>query len=654
MIIDVLLGLLKAGLDQSNNIDDILLYIAKFSLTNKQYHNFSTSLLGEKIIKETLLNLTLHPEDLDQHLIACFKNKNLFMFKLFLSLPNANPNLVVSEKNKIFLRPSIIDSSEDRVSDENQGSPLSQFEIIEWPKVIPLILDSDKVSDNNQRLSPLLHFAIKMWPEVVALLLDAGVQVHAQDYYPKVVSKFCRYVLTSNYYEFFLGGLSPLHVAAIVNNTDLIHFLVKKGASVNSIDEKGRTPLHLATIYDNSEAIDCLIENKANKESFYLCPTKEKNTPLILAISCRHEKAVAALLKNGCSLNYDYDQLIKLAVSKGQLGLIKKLIELEPRLIDKEIKNINKGLRIYNSNFEMSKFIGLLETYPYSEVKKRRLGQDTYLQFIQELILLTKDKNTQNAIKESALLFTLEQSHYTATVELLGLEAKNGPHELLTDKGWLSLLSRENALTSLALLHQVATHLAYDLNFKNTFLVFNYLLSKAQEVAYDFSQKSKGLTIYQTVQKQYLKAPNELKEKLFYLEQNSFRQNLVNKINVAILGKNEIKDSRTELPLDDKKSYLGWMNRKATGTRGFNRFSHWYHGDSGVKRARDLLNIVNNPNTSYEEILEKLRKTFKESSCHQHSLSRYLVAQFDKKDFAKIKTLGDDDFASIKTGFKFA
>jgi hypothetical protein len=40
------------------------------------------------------------------------------------------------------------------------------------------------------------------------------------------------------------------------------------------------------------------------------------------------------------------------------------------------------------------------------------------------------------------------------------------------------------------------------------------------------------------------------------------------------------------------EGYLNWMERHAQGTRGLTRFSHWYHGDSGVRRAHALLAIV--------------------------------------------------------------
>nr|MBA3535635.1 ankyrin repeat domain-containing protein [Tatlockia sp.] len=137
------------------------------------------------------------------------------------------------------------------------------------------------------------------------------------------------------------------------------------------------------------------------------------------------------------------------------------------------------------------------------------------------------------------------------------------------------------------------------------------------------------------------------------LQPESRIQALKKKINQAILGKSIIKNARTDLP--EENSYLGWMNINATGTRGLTRFSHWYHGDSGVQRARELLEIANDPDATYGEIQSALQKGFQESSYHKHSLSRYLVAQFNQinQNFIELEELGDDEFVGIKAKFNF-
>ncbi|MBA3535762.1 MAG: ankyrin repeat domain-containing protein, partial [Tatlockia sp.] len=585
----------------------------------------------------------------DTYVVACFQNKNRFIFNVLLSLPNADLGLLVSKKDKSFFRPSLFDRKQHGVNDD------------------------------NLRLSPLLHFAIQEWPKVVPDLLSLGAQVSSKDYYTYWVEKHYGRSIISNYYEFFNEGMSPLHVASILNNTTIMLQLIQKGADVNSLDEYERTPLHMAALYNNPEAIDILIEQGANKDCFY---GELKTTPLTLAIHCRHTAVVTALLKHNCSLDYDINRLLYWAVANGQIGLISKLVENDPALLTNHLGLIKNGIispAEYNSR-EFNWYKGLKTIYPYNDsfsyVKYIEVLKTSKkdLEFIHQLIALTENKDTQQKIRGIGLEFMLRLHKYDEVVAMLGLNSEVSNEDLLSDKEWLSLLSEyqseNNTIYSGTLLHGMV--ICIDEKDNNTVLVLDYLLTKAKEVSFDFCLKGgSGRTIHQTAQIWSGDASNELKQRLLELEQGSIRQKLIgkqrlleleqgsirqkliDKINVAILGKDKVNNPKTELPIDDKTSYLGWMNLKATGTRGFSRFSHWYHGDSGVKRARDLLEIANNPEASYEVILSHLQNAFKDSSNHKHSLSRYLVAQFNGQDFAELKELKDESFTEIKTNFKF-
>lgn len=129
------------------------------------------------------------------------------------------------------------------------------------------------------------------------------------------------------------------------------------------------------------------------------------------------------------------------------------------------------------------------------------------------------------------------------------------------------------------------------------------------------------------------------------MESSKKIQNLREKINFAILGKKIVKDAKTESAEED--SYLGWMSKHATGTRGITRFSHWFHGASGIERARRLLEIANDSTATYSEILDQLKSTFHQSSYHKHSLSRYLLAQFTETP-QLVMGASDDKFRGMK------
>jgi hypothetical protein len=70
--------------------------------------------------------------------------------------------------------------------------------------------------------------------------------------------------------------------------------------------------------------------------------------------------------------------------------------------------------------------------------------------------------------------------------------------------------------------------------------------------------------------------------------------------------------------------YLPWMQKNAQGTRGLTRFGHWYHGDSGIRRAHALLTRINDPTFTIEQLSQDLAHIWKVSSNTTHSLKTFL------------------------------
>ena len=61
-------------------------------------------------------------------------------------------------------------------------------------------------------------------------------------------------------------GISPLHIAVIKANTNMINLLLKYGANANILSEKKKqTPLHLAYLNQNSMTEEILQELKNYK-----------------------------------------------------------------------------------------------------------------------------------------------------------------------------------------------------------------------------------------------------------------------------------------------------------------------------------------------------------------------------------------------------
>jgi hypothetical protein len=149
----------------------------------------------------------------------------------------------------------------------------------------------------------------------------------------------------------------------------------------------------------------------------------------------------------------------------------------------------------------------------------------------------------------------------------------------------------------------------------------------------------------------------KLEETLPLKVQDNYRslliQNIKEKVNRAILGKIDITNPKTELPAEDIDSYIGWMSKNTTGTRGITRFNHWFHGDSWKNRALKLLDMVNEPTPDLDDIINQIKTSFKDSSVHKHSLSRYLAAEFDQQDLNQLQSLNDGEFSEIKSHFQF-
>ena len=76
-------------------------------------------------------------------------------------------------------------------------------------------------------------------------------------------------------------GNTALHIAAAVNEADLITFLVVKGADPSITNNAGDTPLHVAVKADNIDATTALIDSKAD----IFARDADNNTALQLALS---------------------------------------------------------------------------------------------------------------------------------------------------------------------------------------------------------------------------------------------------------------------------------------------------------------------------------------------------------------------------------
>ncbi|XP_034033197.1 ankyrin repeat domain-containing protein 27 [Thalassophryne amazonica] len=148
-------------------------------------------------------------------------------------------------------------------------------------------------------------------------LCDLQLSGHLND--PSIVTPFSRDD----------QGYTPLHVAAVCGQTQLIELLVDKGAPVNATDYHTLTPLHLACQRGYQGVTLLLLHYKANADA----QDNNGNTPLHLACMYGHEDCVKALVyydAQTCRLDLQNDKEdtpLHLAARWGYKGIIQALLE---------------------------------------------------------------------------------------------------------------------------------------------------------------------------------------------------------------------------------------------------------------------------------------------------------------------------------------
>ncbi|XP_035800918.2 ankyrin repeat domain-containing protein 27 isoform X1 [Amphiprion ocellaris] len=124
-------------------------------------------------------------------------------------------------------------------------------------------------------------------------------------------------------------GYTPLHVAAICGQAQLIDILVHKGAPVNATDYHALTPLHLACQRGYQGVTLLLLHYKANADA----QDNNSNTPLHLACMYGHEDCVKALVYydvQTCHLDLQNDKgdtALHMGARWGYEGIIQVLLE---------------------------------------------------------------------------------------------------------------------------------------------------------------------------------------------------------------------------------------------------------------------------------------------------------------------------------------
>ncbi|XP_057326541.1 putative ankyrin repeat protein RF_0381 [Microplitis mediator] len=161
-------------------------------------------------------------------------------------------------------------------------------------------------------------------------------------------------------------GRAALHLAAQIDNEEIVNTLLEYNSKVNVLDAEGTTPLHLAAQTKNSIIVDCLLSKDAD----------------ITAVN----------IKGMTALHF--------AAKVGHLDSIKNLLKYEP--------NDNAIDEFSSSTLHCAAKCGYLETINCGDIQGSTalltaISHSSSLECINELLMFGADVNYRNTKGETAL-----------------------------------------------------------------------------------------------------------------------------------------------------------------------------------------------------------------------------------------------------------
>jgi ankyrin repeat protein len=117
-------------------------------------------------------------------------------------------------------------------------------------------------------------------------------------FFPPIYIRLLNVILSENY-PINKELLTPLHIAAIKNDTKSIDILLQDGANIDVQDRNGNTPLIYATIYNCTDAFLLLINNKAN----FRIRNFQRNSAIWYAMLKKNKVMIKTLVEIGVNIN---------------------------------------------------------------------------------------------------------------------------------------------------------------------------------------------------------------------------------------------------------------------------------------------------------------------------------------------------------------
>ena len=119
---------------------------------------------------------------------------------------------------------------------------------------------------------------------------------------------------------------SPLHVAVLTENLDILQYLLQNSINKNPKDDSEMTPLYWAACLGYSEVCKFLLENHVDKN----CQTKDGSTPLLIATLNGHFEVCRLLIEHHADKDLGTNEgrtPLHAVADKGRLEICKLLLE---------------------------------------------------------------------------------------------------------------------------------------------------------------------------------------------------------------------------------------------------------------------------------------------------------------------------------------
>lgn len=127
------------------------------------------------------------------------------------------------------------------------------------------------------------------------------------------------------------NGFTPLQWAVIKDRTNLVEWLLAKGAVVDTADAAGMTPLHRAAVFNHVRCAEMLIARDANITPLARKYGALRLAPIHLAAEAGHNDMVKCLLQHGAEVNTPTEGANRItplhfAAARGRTAVVETLV----------------------------------------------------------------------------------------------------------------------------------------------------------------------------------------------------------------------------------------------------------------------------------------------------------------------------------------